>query len=388
MAASSEVKILLIEDNLAEARLLQEFIKQAESTEFSIVHVKRLREALNELRKGSVLPNPYNIILLDLTLPDSQGLASLAPLMNFAPSLPIVVLTNTNDDELALEAVRQGAQDYLVKRQVNPEVLIRSLRYAIERKQVLESLRAVNQNLEIRVEERTAELVKVQEINQFKTEFVSMLSHDIRNPLNTILLVAGLLQNSGDKLPQEKKLSHFQLMRSAIKNMAQLLDEVSFIGKADSGKLQCEYELIDLEAFCRQLVEEAQLSTGEKHLNIVFSCFGVGEALCDESLLRHILSNLLSNAIKYSLPNSTVLFELISQDKRVIFRIQDEGIGIPEEDRQRLFQPFHRATNVSRIPGTGLGLAIVKKCVEAHGGEISFHSEVGVGTTFTVTLPL
>lgn len=93
--------------------------------------------------------------------------------------------------------------------------------------------------------------------------------------------------------------------------------------------------------------------------------------------------------LKYSPPNSTVRFDLIAQEKTIIFRIQDEGYGIPEEDQHRLFQPFHRATNVGRIPGNGLGLAIVKKCVETHGGRITFHSQVGgVGTTFTVTLPL
>lgn len=382
--AVASMKILLIEDNLAEARLLQEFLKQVKSDEFSLVHVKRLGEALQELSRSHC-----DVILLDLTLPDSQGLASLAPLMSQAPSLPIVVLTNTNDDELALEAVRQGAQDYLVKRQVNSGILLRSLRSAIERKQALETLRAVNEALEIRVQERTAELVKVQEISQFKSEFVSMLSHDIRSPLNTIQLIAGLLQNNEDKLPKEKKTSHFQLIRSAIKNMAHLLDEVSFINRADSGKLLCEFEPLNLKNFCHQITEEVQLSTREKNISLVFTSVGeLGEGLWDESLLRHILNNLLSNAIKYSPYSGKVRFELLGQGKKIIFQIQDEGIGIPIEDQQHLFQPFHRASNVGSIPGTGLGLSIVKKCVETLGGEISVHSEVGIGTTFAVTLPV
>jgi signal transduction histidine kinase len=384
MIVSYSVKILLIEDNLASARLLQQFLTQAQSQEFTLVHVKRLGEALQELSQCN-----YDVILLDLTLPDSQGLSSLPPLISQAPSIPIVVLTNTNDEELAIEAVRQGAQDYLVKRQVNPDVLVRSLRYAIERKQVLESLRTVNETLQTRVEERTAELVKANELNQFKSEFVSMLSHDIRNPLNTILLAAGLLHNHDERLSKEKKLNHLQMIRSAIKNMAQLLDEITFIGKADSGRLGCDLVCLDLEAFCRQLVEEVRLMASEKHLTLTFASFGqLGEALWDESLLRHILGNLLSNAIKYSLPGGVVRFELIGQEKTVIFRIQDWGIGIPKEDQKRLFQPFRRAENVGNIPGTGLGLAIAKKCVDAHGGDIVVNSQVGIGTTFTVTLPL
>lgn len=380
---ASSVKILLIEDNLAEARLLQEVLKEAKFKQFSLVHVKRLGEALNRLKEDF-----FDIILLDLTLPDSQGLASLKPLNKHAPSLPIVVLTNTNDDELAIEAVRQGAQDYLVKRHVNADVLARSLRYAIERKQVLEGLRTVNEQLEIRVQERTAELDKAKELNQIKSEFVSMISHDFRSPLSTILLATGSLQSNENKLTEEKKLTHFQLIRSAIKNMAQLLDEVSLIGKADSGKLQCQLETLDLEMFCRKLVEDLQLSTGEKH-QLVFTSLGeFSGSVWDESLLWHIFGNLLTNAIKYSPNGGTVRFEAIAQEKTVIFRVQDWGIGIPKEHQKRLFQPFQRAENVGRIPGTGLGLAMVKKCVEAHGGEISVNSEVGVGTTFTVTLPL
>ncbi|PMB21776.1 ATP-binding protein [Fischerella thermalis] len=386
---ASSIKILLIEDNLAEARLLQEFLKQAQSHEFTLLNVKRLGDALSLLSNCNEISCDFDVILLDLTLPDSEGLTSLPLLISQAPTVPIVVLTNTNDDELAIEAVRQGAQDYLVKRQVNVEVLIRALRYAIERKHTLESLRAVNHALEIRVEERTAELVKAQELNQFKSEFVSMLSHDIRSPLNTILLAAGLLQNSGDKLSTEKKLNHYKLIRSAIKNMTQLLDEASLLGKVDSGRLEREFTLLNLQDFCHQLVEDAQLTAVDKRITVVFTTTGQPtEILSDENLLRHILGNLLSNAIKYSHPDSIVYFELRFKNQTVIFNIKDEGIGIPLEDQKQLFQPFYRANNVGSIPGTGLGLAIVKKCLEAHGGEITVNSEVGVGTTFTVTLPL
>lgn len=387
--ATSSVKILLIEDNLAEARFLQEILPQTNLRQFSLIHVKRLGEALTELSKGKGMSCPYDAILLDLTLPDSQGLASLPTLLNYAPSIPIVVLTNTNDDELAIEAVRQGAQDYLVKRQVNTEVLVRSLCYAIERKQMAESLRTMNQALEIQVQESAAELVKAKQLNQFKSEFVSMLSHDFRSPLTTILLATGLLQNSEQKLTQEQKLTHFQHINSAIKNMAQLLDEVSLVGKADAGQLQCQLTLLDIDEFCRQLVAEEEIRTGKEHVQLVFTSQGhVEQALWDERLLRHILGNLLCNAIKYSPVGSSVWFELSAQAKTVEFRIQDWGIGIPEADQQQLFQPFHRAHNVGTIPGTGLGLAIVKKCVEAYGGQIFVESKVGIGTTFTVILPL
>jgi signal transduction histidine kinase len=380
---ASTIRVLLIEDNLAEARLLQEILQVPKFKQFHLRHVKRLAEALAQLQQ-----NHFDAILLDLTLPDSQGLASLPPLLHQAPSLPIVVLTNTNDDDLAIAAVRQGAEDYLVKRQVNAELLARSLCYAIERKQVSETLRKVNEALAMQVQERTAELMKAKELNQLKSEFVSILSHDFRSPLNSILLSTGLLQNSQDQLTEERRLTHFQLIRSAITNMAHLLDEVSLIGKADSGQLQCQLTPLDLAAFCRQLFDELRLSSDENY-EFLFSQQGeLPQALWDENFLRHILHNLLSNAIKYSPRGGLVQFDLIAQETTLTIQVQDQGIGVPREDQPRLFEPFYRARNVDNIPGTGLGLAIARKCVEAHGGQISVQSEVGVGTTFVVRLPI
>lgn len=380
---TASVEILLIEDSLAEARLLHEFLQAATSKQFNLIHVKRLREALEQLQEHS-----FDIILLDLTLPDSQGLASLAPLDRIAPSLPIVVLTNTNDEDLAIEAVRRGAQDYLVKRQVNTQVLVRSLLYAIERKQAAEGLRAANEALQAQFQARTVELAKAQEANQATSEFVSMMSHDFRNPLTTILLSTGLLEYNGHRLTKETQLTHFQLIRSAIANMNHLLEEVLLIGKADVGKLEYNLKAIALEPFCRQLVSEFQLSISDRHQLIFNSVGEFPEQLWDESLLRHILTNLLSNAIKYSPAGGLILFDAISQATAIIFQIQDSGIGIPKAYQQHLFQPFSRAENTDKIPGTGLGLAIVKRCVEAYKGEITVNSEVGFGTTFTVVLPL
>ncbi len=384
ITTTSTLKILLIEDNLAEARLLQEFIKLTKSQNFSLVHVQKLQEGINKLNNEK-----YDVILLDLTLPDSQGLSSIPQLLQQNPSNPIIVLTNTNDEELAIEAVKQGAQDYLVKRHVNPDILVRSCRYAIERKKFLEQLHQVNQTLANQVEERTTELLKSQESNQLKSEFVSMLSHDIRNPLNTILLAIRLLQKRDQELTNDGKINHLQLISSAIKNVYNLLDEASIIGKSDAGKLCYQPQILDLEKLCYELVEQSQLLAQEKQLSLIFTssehCF---KFLGDETLLKHIVGNLLNNAIKYSSIGGTILLEIIKQEKSVILRFQDQGIGITESDQKQVFQPFHRGENMGIIPGSGLGLTIVKQCVEVHGGEITVNSQVGVGSTFTVSLPI
>jgi two-component system, cell cycle sensor histidine kinase and response regulator CckA len=155
---STHIRVLLIEDNLAEARLLAEILKGNLLSQFSLAHVKRLGEAI-----GIMNTDQFDVALLDLTLPDSSGLVSLDTLIQHSPNLPIVVLTNTNDEELALNAVRHGAQDYLVKRHVNLDILVRSIRYAIERKQTQQVLREINETLELRVQERTAALETVNE---------------------------------------------------------------------------------------------------------------------------------------------------------------------------------------------------------------------------------
>jgi signal transduction histidine kinase len=186
--------------------------------------------------------------------------------------------------------------------------------------------------------------------------------------------------------------------------MIQLLDNLLVIGKAEADKLEFNPAPLNLIKFCNNLVEELQLNAGSKHSLgkdahpqgmadvpkiIVFTSRGDCTNACmDENLLRQILTNLLSNAIKYSPKGEIVTFELSCQDKVAIFRIQDRGIGISLEDQEQLFEPFYRAANVGTIKGTGLGLSIVKKCVDLHNSHIFVESEVGVGTTFTVTLPL
>lgn len=226
------------------------------------------------------------------------------------------------------------------------------------------------------------------ELNELKSRFVSMVSHELRNPLNAISTSAQLLERYSEKWSQEQQSNFFQRIKASVNRIAQLLDDVLVIGKSEAGKLKFNPTPVDLPKLCRQLVEEIKLSIDGDH-HIVFVVRGhctTGEM--DESLLQHILTNLLSNAIKYSPTGSTINFELIYQDQVAIFQIKDEGIGIPPEEQQQLFESFHRAKNVGNIPGSGLGLAIVKQCVDLHGGAIALRSEIGVGTTFTVTLPL
>lgn len=230
-------------------------------------------------------------------------------------------------------------------------------------------------------------------LSELRSNFVSLVSHEFRTPLTTILSSAQMLERYGERLSPEKKASHHQRIQSAVFQMTQLLDDLLIIGQAEDGKFQFNPQPLDLVAFCRDLVEEIQMIVNTQHLchshqhQIIFAHFGeCTDARLDEKLLRQTLTNLLSNAVKYSTEGGAVQFDLVCTDKEAVFRIQDYGIGIPEQDLPRLFESFSRCSNVGSIPGTGLGLAIAKKSLDLHSGQISVTSIVGVGTTFTLPL--
>ncbi|MEH1939326.1 MAG: PAS domain S-box protein [Nostoc sp.] len=237
-------------------------------------------------------------------------------------------------------------------------------------------------------------LVKEKELSELKSRFISMTSHEFRTPLAVIASSAGILKSFSHKLDEQQKHKHLQCIQTYVQHTTQLLDDILLINKAEAGKLAFEPTCINLINFCRSLVEEIKLSSPNHTL--VFSPQYLGDsstddrfmACIDKKLLRQILSNLLSNAVKYSPDGSNVEIDLLIQDKSAVFLIQDEGIGILPEEQQNLFEPFYRASNVGNTPGTGLGLAIVNNCIDLHRGRIIFASQVGVGTTFRVELPL
>jgi len=170
--------------------------------------------------------------------------------------------------------------------------------------------------------------------------------------------------------------------------MADLMEEVLVLSRFDAGKMECKPSPLDLGSLCRRLVDEVLSATNHVCPIALSLPPRLNKANVDEKLLRHILTNLLSNAVKYSPPGIPVHLLVAQEAKEVILRVEDRGIGIPEEDRHWLFNAFHRARNVGERPGTGLGLVIVKKCIELHGGKIKVDSRLNEGTSVTVHLPV
>jgi len=225
-------------------------------------------------------------------------------------------------------------------------------------------------------------------LSELKSRFVSMVSHELRTPLGIITSSAEILDAYLERLSVEDRKSNIRDITEATRHMSRMMEEVLLLGRVEAGKMTCRPAPLSLGGFGQRLVDEMSSATN-KRCPIEFSASpDLSEAQADEGLLRHIFSNLLNNASKYSPPGRVVDFRIEARGPLALFIVRDQGIGIPEADVRLLFQAFHRGRNVSDIPGTGLGLTIVKRCVELHGGKISFESREGQGTTFIVELPL
>ncbi|MBE9051470.1 CHASE3 domain-containing protein [Nostocales cyanobacterium LEGE 11386] len=238
-----------------------------------------------------------------------------------------------------------------------------------------------------KIESLEVSLAQEKEFSELKIRLFSMISHEFRTPLSIILLSSQLLKEILKELVDELQLKNLYRIQSSAKLMNHLLTDILTLTRAEAGKLDYKPQLINVENFCLNLVEDLQLFGTTPHL-IKFmnhgQCF---RANLDEKLLYSILSNLLLNAIKYSFAGGKIYLILNSEAEAIVFQVIDEGIGIPPAEQEKIYEPLYRCQNVENIVGTGLGLAVVKKCVERHHGEIFVESAVGVGTTFTVKIP-
>ncbi len=256
-------------------------------------------------------------------------------------------------------------------------------------------------------------LAKEKELNELKSRFICTASHEFRTPLATIFACSDLLKRFGHKLTDEKKIDRLDKIQREVKHLTNLIEDILLLGKVEAGRAEFKPASLELIQFCQSLFEELALIAEAHRLVFVYpghpncefeetlSVSSSTSALIsetavspsfwvemDEKLLRQMLTNLLTNAVKYSPSGGAVTLALSWDEHQVTFVVQDEGIGISPEDQIHLFEEFYRANNVSNLPGTGLGLAIVKNAVDLHQGTIQVTSQPGIGTTFTIQLPI
>jgi signal transduction histidine kinase len=358
------IKVLLVEDNPGDARLLREMLAEGYGSPFELTHAERLAAARQHLQD-----NCFDVILLDLSLPDAHGLDTITSVYKEAPSVPVVVLTGLDDEEVGLKAVQYGAQDYLIKGQIDGNLLARALRYGVERKRVLAAL---------------------EQSNKVKSEFLGFVSHELRTPLNQIVGQAAMIQdgllgeiNGEQSKALEKVLRYSHELASMINGLL----EATRIG---AGAVEVKTEEVELGRFLDEL-KSLYNTPLEKNVSLLWdSPSDLPSIRTDGGKVKHIVQNLIDNAIKFTEKGSVkISCRYLPKNNAAEFKVADTGSGIPEESLPSIFEMFRQANCSQTKPsrGVGLGLYIVKQFVELLGGKIEADSKLGKGSTFTVTLP-
>ena len=372
------------------------------NTQFSYHNNSMVGENLEK-----IIPTRYHHKHVDhrnqyLDKPNARGMGmgmTLSALRKDGSEFPVEISLghfNTNGIQYAIAYIVD-----ITKRQENEEKIIKQ---QAEMELVNEEMKKMNANLEIAVQERTNQLQltleelesnkeeltksleKEKEVNDLKSRFVSMASHEFRTPLSTVLSSISLLSKYSTTEDQPKRDKHIERIKSSVKTLTDILNEFLSLGKIEEGKVDVKSEVFDITHFIDNLIYEMSvlLKSGQE---IKYNHIGNPEVYTDSSLLKHVLVNLMSNAIKFSPENAFIQLETKVDKEKTTFKITDKGMGIPAADQVHLFERFFRATNATNIQGTGLGLHIVGRYVEILNGIISYQSELEKGSTFTIVIP-
>jgi signal transduction histidine kinase len=248
-------------------------------------------------------------------------------------------------------------------------------------------LKEALQELESSQAELNAALSKEKELNEIKSRFVSMASHEFRTPLSTVLSSAALLSRYTQADEQEKRDKHIRRIKESVKQLNSLLEDFLSLGQLEEGRVRVEPSHFLVKGFTDEVVEELQPIIKDGQV-IVQNYFGPDSFVTDKRLLKNILINLLSNAVKFSAERSSIWLDIQNQQQGLVVIVKDEGLGISEEDQLHLFSSFFRGKNVVNIEGTGLGLHIVRRYVDLLNGKVSLESKLDQGTCITVWLPI
>ena len=371
ISPESAVRILLLEDNPGDATLIEQMLKDSRD-KFQLTHFDRLKTALECLTRDE-----FHVILSDLGLPDATRLDAARRLRAAAPATALIVMTGMNDKETASDALKYGAQDFLVKGEFKGHSLVHSIDFAITRHQTLQA----------------TERIRAQE-QQLKEEFLSNVSHELRSPLAVISSFASILE---DELAGTLNDEQHQYARVILKNAGQLnsmVDDLLEVTRVQAGKLSVEPQCVSLKEVVQDVVQGRTPHAAEKEIRI-FSVIesSVPNALADPIRVSQVLQNLITNAIKFTPAGGEICVRLARNPvdfSTLLLEVSDTGCGIAREAQGRIFDRLHQEINqdTGGRKGLGLGLYICREIVSRLGGKIWVESAPGEGSRFFVTLPV
>jgi len=398
------IRILLVDDDEDDFIITRDIITDIPGRYYQLDWTATFNEALDLINQKK-----HDVYLVDYRLGARDGLELITEAIANGCTAPLILLTGQSDRETDERAMRLGASDYLVKGTFNPFDLERSIRYSIEHANNLDQIQVLNAELEQRVIARTQELAeaitkleetnkslfeaqqeikkalqKEKDLNELKSRFVTIASHEFRTPLSTVLSSASLIGKYKLTEEDDKRQKHVNRIKSAVSNLTSILNDFLSLSRIEEGKIYNVPTTFELVPFTTDIVEDMQgyIKVGQQ---IRYQYQGISDPVTlDKQLLKNIIINLLSNASKYSGEGKNIFLSTEISLDYVKVAVQDEGIGIPEADQAHLFTPFFRAQNATNYEGTGLGLNIVKRYVDIMNGNLHYQSELNQGTTFTV----
>jgi signal transduction histidine kinase len=366
------LQVLLVEDNAGDAKLLRHMFSKERPGSFELTHLLRMSEAVIHLAKGGV-----DIVLLDMGLPDGHGLDTVRRAHAAAPAVPVIVLTGLDDEALAAEAMKEGAQDYLIKGQIENRALPRALRHAIERHRM----------------QTEADLMRTHQM-QFKDEFLSHASHELRSPLTAIYQFVTILL---DRLAGELKPEQHEYLEIVLRNVKQLqsmITDLLEVTRVQAGKLIIDLQCTSASDAIIYTVNTLQGAATEKGITLSSDVEGrLPPACADSTRLRQILIILVDNAIKFTPADGAVKVQARLHEKDpnfLVLEVSDSGCGISPDMIERIFERLFQAPDpaLTGRKGLGLGLYICKELVTRQGGQIWAKSTLGQGAIFSFTLPV
>jgi signal transduction histidine kinase len=366
------LQVLVVEDNAGDVRLLREMFSGERAGSFELTHLLRMSDAEIHLAKGGV-----DIALLDMGLPDGHGLETVRRAHAAAPGVPLIILTGLDDEALAAEAITQGAQDYLIKGQIESRALPRALRHAIERHRM----------------QTETDLIRTHQM-QFKDEFLSHVSHELRSPLTAVRqFVSILLDGLAGELNSEQR-QYLEIVLRNVKQLHSMINDLFEVSGVQAGKLRIELQCTSVSDAIAYTVDTLQGAAAAKGIILSSDIDGKLPSVCaDPARARQILIILVDNAIKFTPQNGTVKIQArVSEEDPafLLLEVSDSGCGIDPDMTERIFERLFQASDPDAADrkGLGLGLYICKDLVTRQGGKLWAHSAPGQGSVFSATFPI